>query len=87
MKGSIARGAGPDLLGSHVLWQRHGAAVRNSPWRDKGAGVLPDLGRICWIPRCSGLAIPPFNSIVSGDRFENSAFDHAHVYRANADPC
>jgi scyllo-inositol 2-dehydrogenase (NADP+) len=51
--------------------------VRNSPWRDKGAGVLPDLGShlldtaLFWF----GTLDAPF-SIWSADRFENRAFDH-----------
>jgi scyllo-inositol 2-dehydrogenase (NADP+) len=51
--------------------------VRNSPWRDKGAGVLPDLGShlldtaIFWFGKFDA----PF-VIWSADRFENRAFDH-----------
>jgi scyllo-inositol 2-dehydrogenase (NADP+) len=51
--------------------------VRNSPWRDKGAGVLPDLGShlldtaTFWF----GNLDAPF-TVWSADRFENRAFDH-----------
>jgi scyllo-inositol 2-dehydrogenase (NADP+) len=51
--------------------------VRNSPWRDKSAGVLPDLGShlldtaLFWFGRLDA----PF-AIWSADRFENRAFDH-----------
>jgi scyllo-inositol 2-dehydrogenase (NADP+) len=51
--------------------------VRNSPWRDRGAGVLPDLGShlldtaLFWF----GNLAAPF-AIWSADRFENRAFDH-----------
>jgi scyllo-inositol 2-dehydrogenase (NADP+) len=51
--------------------------VRNSPWRDKGAGVLPDLGShlldtvIYWF----GPIEAPL-TVWSADRFENAAFDH-----------
>jgi len=51
--------------------------VRNSPWRDRGAGVLPDLGShlldtaIFWFGRL-GSAF----EVWSADRFENRAFDH-----------
>jgi scyllo-inositol 2-dehydrogenase (NADP+) len=51
--------------------------VRNSPWRDQGAGVLPDLGShlldtaMFWF---GGFAAPL--AIWSADRFENRAFDH-----------
>lgn len=78
MKETIESGA----LG-RIYWARmfygNGTArdVRNSPWRDKGAGVLPDLGShlldtaMFWFGDLSA----PF-SIVSADRFENKAFDH-----------
>jgi len=51
--------------------------VRNSPWRDQGAGVLPDLGShlldtaMFWF----GDLAAPF-AVWSADRFENRAFDH-----------
>jgi scyllo-inositol 2-dehydrogenase (NADP+) len=51
--------------------------VRNSPWRDKDAGVLPDLGShlldtaVFWF----GTFDAAF-TIWSADRFENRAFDH-----------
>lgn len=51
--------------------------VRNSPWRDKGAGVLPDLGShlldtvLFWF----GGRDHDF-TVVSCHRFENAAFDH-----------
>jgi predicted dehydrogenase len=54
--------------------------VRNSPWRDKGAGVLPDLGShvldtaLYWFGRRDH----DFR-IVSCRRFENAAFDHVVV--------
>ena len=51
--------------------------VRDSPWRDAGAGVLPDLGShlldtvFFWF----GSVGAPFR-IWSADRFENRSFDH-----------
>lgn len=51
--------------------------VRNSVWRDEGAGVLPDLGShlldtlLFWF----GELDAPF-TVWSADRFENRAFDH-----------
>jgi predicted dehydrogenase len=51
--------------------------VRNSPWRDRGAGVLPDLGShlldtaMFWF----GEIATPL-TVWSADRFENRAFDH-----------
>jgi len=60
--------------------------VRDSAWRDQGAGVLPDLGShlldtiLFWLgKRVSGLRIH------SASRFENRAFDHI-VFGADADP-
>lgn len=51
--------------------------VRNSAWRDRGAGVLPDLGShlldtaMFWF----GQPAAPFE-IYSCNRFENNSFDH-----------
>jgi predicted dehydrogenase len=51
--------------------------VRDSAWRDRGAGVLPDLGShlldtvLFWFGRPS----VPFK-VFSANRFENRAFDH-----------
>jgi|TARA_B100000315_G_scaffold106329_1_gene97488 predicted dehydrogenase len=51
--------------------------VRDSAWRDEGAGVLPDLGShlldtlLFWI----GAPKMPF-AICAANRFENRAFDH-----------
>jgi predicted dehydrogenase len=51
--------------------------VRNSLWRDRGAGVLPDLGShlldtaLFWF----GQIDAPF-SVWSADRFENQTYDH-----------
>jgi scyllo-inositol 2-dehydrogenase (NADP+) len=78
MKEAIARGA----LGKVYLCRMfygNGTArdVRNSPWRDRGAGVLPDLGShlldtaMFWF----GEIATPF-TVWSADRFENRAFDH-----------
>ena len=53
------------------------ADVRSSPWRDKGAGVLPDLGShlldtvLFWFGRRGH----EFR-VISCHRFENAAFDH-----------
>ncbi len=51
--------------------------VRDSAWRDEGAGVLPDLGShlldtlLFWI----GTPDSPF-AVRAANRFENRAFDH-----------
>ena len=51
--------------------------VRESPWRDRGTGVLPDLGShlldtaLFWFGALDG----PF-TVWAADRFENKAFDH-----------
>lgn len=60
--------------------------VRNSAWRDEGAGVLPDLGShlldtvLFWL---GAAPASPFR-VVSASRFENRAFDH--VVLASAGP-
>lgn len=54
--------------------------VRDSAWRDKGAGVLPDLGShlldtlLFWLG-----GLPPDFELWSANRFENRAFDHISV--------
>ena len=60
--------------------------VRDSAWRDQGAGVLPDLGShlldtaLFWL----GKPIDGFR-IQSANCFENRAYDHV-AFGANADP-
>lgn len=60
--------------------------VRDSAWRDQGAGVLPDLGShlldtaLFWFGRPKA----PF-TVTSASRFENLAPDHV-VFGANGDP-
>lgn len=60
--------------------------VRESPWRDQGLGVLPDLGShlldtaLFWFGRPS----VPFE-IFSANRFENRSFDHV-AFGANGAP-
>jgi len=60
--------------------------VRDSSWRDQGAGVLPDLGShlldsaLFWL----GKPVPGFR-IHSANRFENRAFDHV-AFGADGDP-
>ncbi len=60
--------------------------VRDSVWRDKGAGVLLDLGShlldtaLFWFGRPSA----PFK-VFSANRFENRAFDHV-AFGANGSP-
>ncbi len=60
--------------------------VRDSAWRDKGAGVLPDLGShlldtaLFWFGRPSA----PFR-VFSANRFENRAFDHV-TFGTNGSP-
>lgn len=60
--------------------------VRDSAWRDQGAGVLPDLGShlldtaLFWL----GKPVEGFR-IHSANCFENRAFDHV-AFGANADP-
>ncbi len=60
--------------------------VRDSAWRDQGAGVLPDLGShlldtaLFWFGKSSA----PFD-IYSCNRFENRSFDH-FSFGANGSP-
>lgn len=55
--------------------------VRNSEWRDQGAGVLPDLGSHL-LDTCSfwfGNQVIQGMSLISSDRFENRAPDHVII--------
>jgi predicted dehydrogenase len=60
--------------------------VRDSAWRDQGAGVLPDLGShlldtaLFWF----GKPKLPF-AVFSANRFENRAFDHL-AFGSNGEP-
>lgn len=73
-----------DVLGkiySVRLFYGNGTArlVRDSVWRDEGAGVLPDLGShlldtlMFWFGH--SVLDTPFN-VTSASRFENNSFDH-----------
>jgi scyllo-inositol 2-dehydrogenase (NADP+) len=54
--------------------------VRNSPWRDKGAGVLSDLGSHLLDTVLFWFGDRPWQfQVLSGHRFENAAFDHVVV--------
>ena len=59
--------------------------VRDSAWRDQGAGVLPDLGShlLDTVNFWLGKPVEGF-SIYSANRFENHAYDHVS-FGANAD--
>ena len=59
--------------------------VRDSAWRDQGAGVLPDLGShlLDTVNFWLGKPVEGF-SIYSANRFENLAYDHVS-FGANAD--
>ena len=81
----VKRAIDGDALGKIYLCRMfygNGTArdVRSSPWRDSGAGVLPDLGShlldtaLFWFGRLDA----PF-SVWSADRFENRAFDHLTI--------
>ena len=64
----------------------NGTAFAELPWRDQGAGVLPDLGShlldtvLFWFGKTS----VPFE-IYSCNRFENRSFDH-FSFGANGSP-
>ena len=59
--------------------------VRDSAWRDQGAGVLPDLGShlLDTVNFWLGKQVEEF-SIYSANRFENAAYDHVS-FGANGD--
>src|SRR5262249_37511798 len=60
--------------------------VRQSPWRDRGAGVLPDLGShlldtaLYWFGKLDQVF-----TLWAAHRFENRAFDHM-VFGASGSP-
>lgn len=66
--------------------------VRNSVWRDRGAGVLPDLGshlldtvRFWFGEERVGEGCDGFR-VAAADRFENRAFDHIRIERGGSLP-
>lgn len=76
------------------LYYGNGTArdVRNSVWRDEGAGVLPDLGshlldtvRFWFGDDMVGPDADGF-SVIAADRFENRSFDHVLIGRGGALP-
>jgi predicted dehydrogenase len=78
MKDTIDSGVlGPIYLCRMFYGNGTARDVRESPWRDRGAGVLPDLGShlldtaLFWF----GALEAPF-AVWAADRFENAAFDH-----------
>lgn len=72
-----ARVLGPIYLCRMFYGNGTARDVRNSPWRDRGGGVLPDLGShlldtaMFWF----GELAAPF-TVWSADRFENLSYDH-----------
>jgi len=69
--------------------------VRDSTWRDQGAGVLPDLGshlldtcRYWFAESCAGSHAGSHDGfrLVSANRFENRAFDHVVIGREGTRP-
>jgi predicted dehydrogenase len=78
MKETLASGVlGPIYLCRMFYGNGTARDVRNSPWRDRGAGVLPDLGShlldtaMFWFGDIAG----PL-ALWSANRFENRALDH-----------
>ena len=59
-------------------WTEQGARdVRNSPWRDQGAGVLPDLGsHMLDLAHCLFGPRADAGRLGSVNRFENQSPDH-----------
>ncbi len=61
--------------------------VRESAWRDSGAGVLPDLGSHLLDTVAFWFGISKGNiTLVSADKFENNAPDHVVLSIANTSP-
>jgi scyllo-inositol 2-dehydrogenase (NADP+) len=61
--------------------------VRDSAWRDRGAGVLPDLGsHLLDTARFWFGALAEDFAIVSSDRFENRAPDHVVIASRKSEP-
>lgn len=78
MKELIASGALGRIYSLRMFYGNGTARlVRDSAWRDEGAGVLPDLGShlldtlLFWV----GAPQTPF-AVRAANRFENRAFDH-----------
>ena len=78
MKETLASGALGQIYLCRLFYGNGTARdVRNSPWRDRGAGVLPDLGShlldtvLDWFGAIAG----PL-TVWSANRFENRAYDH-----------
>jgi predicted dehydrogenase len=87
MKKTIESGVLGRIYACRMLYGNGTARdVRNSAWRDQGAGVLPDLGShlldtaMFWF----GTLDRPF-AVWSADRFENRAWDHL-VFGARGTP-
>ena len=89
MRDLIASGALGRLYRCRMFYGNGTARlVRDSEWRDRGAGVLPDLGSHL-LDTCrfwfGDAALGEFE-VVSADRFENRAPDHAVLRSAAAAP-
>jgi len=87
MRETIASGTlGPIYLCRMFYGNGTARDVRDSRWRDRGAGVLPDLGShlldlaLFWFGALDG----PFR-LWSARRFENAAFDHL-LFGSNGTP-
>jgi predicted dehydrogenase len=87
MKALIASGRLGRIYSARMFYGNGTARlVRDSAWRDQGAGVLPDLGShlldtaLFWF----GKPAAPFQ-VFSANRFENRAFDHVS-FGANGSP-
>lgn len=78
MRDAIASGELGEVYALRMFYGNGTARlVRNSPWRDRGAGVLPDLGaHLLDTLRFWFGAIAPDFVLWSASRFENQSFDH-----------
>lgn len=86
LREALAEGFVGDLYRLRLFYGNGTAAdVRSSPWRDQGAGVLPDLGShlLDLVVFLIG-SVPDELRVWSAQHFENQAFDHVVCGTASA---
>ena len=81
MRDLLSSGRLGNIYGIRIFYGNGTARpVRDSAWRDKGSGVLRDLGsHLLDLLRFFFGAIDPDIRVVAANRFENSAYDHVVV--------
>ena len=87
LRDAIASGAVGDVYQARFFYGNGTARdVRNSPWRDRGLGVIPDLGSHL-LDLASFLfgGIDASLEVWSANRFENRSYDHV-IFGSNGRP-